>query len=43
LIELDEKLFPLKEKAIIEVFWDREIRAGSEWHPQNRNDSKMPK
>jgi hypothetical protein len=34
LIELDERLSRLKEEGLIEIFWDRRIAAGLDWHTE---------
>ncbi len=38
LVELDEQLSGLKSEVPIEVFWDRDLEPGIEWHSEIRDE-----
>lgn len=40
LIELDEHLSELKSEGPVEIFWDRDLEPGVEWHPEITDELK---
>jgi hypothetical protein len=38
LVELDEQLSQLKSEVPVEVFWDRDLEPGIEWHSEIRDE-----
>lgn len=40
LVELDGHLSDLKRETPLEIFWDRDLEAGSEWHPEINDELK---
>jgi hypothetical protein len=40
LAELDEQLAGVKGEAPVEIFWDRDLKPGAEWHPEIKDELK---
>lgn len=40
LVEFDEHLSELKNNAPVEIFWDHDLEAGVEWHPEIKDELK---
>jgi hypothetical protein len=40
LVELDAQLSGLKSEAPLEIFWDRDLEPGVEWHPEIKDELK---